>query len=122
MRHGLVCRRCYKNSAFRLLIAVYGMVAMQGVVAQFEDPTLPPDMANVIVEKEDESRAWKLSSILVSPQRNVAIINGHSVQVGDTLDGATVRSIKETVVTLDYRGKFIQLQLYPVAIKTVREK
>lgn len=117
-----MCRLCYKKNALRLLVAAYGIGTMHVMAAEFNDPTLPPDTASVYTEKNNETKVWKLSSILASPQRNVAIINGQSVQVGDALAGATVRNIKETVVTLDYRGKLIQLQLYPVAIKTVREK
>lgn len=89
--------------------------------AQFDDPTLPPSFSNVVSQDEEINTAWVLSSVLVSPKRKVAIINGKSVQVGDVLDGANIQSINATEVKLKHRGEVILLELHPVTVKKISE-
>ena len=104
------------------IVIVMSVFLTQPVAAQLDDPTLPPNVSNVAVSKGKDAVIWTLSSILVSPQRNIAIVNGHSVQVGDTVAGAKVQSINKTVVKLKHRGEVVRLELYPVTVKTVRER
>jgi len=104
-----------------IIVSVSGLLLSHSLQAQFDDPTLPPNVS-ITANNTSESIAWKLSSILISPQRNIAIINGQSVQVGDLLAGARVQSINETIVKLKHRGEIIQLELFPISVKTVREE
>jgi len=119
MRHGLVCKR---NHFLRLMVK-FGIVVLAlspfMLQAQFNDPTLPPSFSNAVSQDEEINTAWVLSSVLVSAQRKVAIINGQSVQVGDVVDGANIQSINATNVKLKHRGEIIILELYPVTVKTI---
>ena len=90
------------------------------VVAQLDDPTRPPDFATTLTP-DDATEAdvgWELSSILVSPQRSVAIINGTTVQVGETLAGAKVLEINLSGVVIRHRDEVISLKLLSTSVKT----
>jgi len=124
MRHGSVFSLQQYNPLLAVIItAACGLLLALPLQAQLNDPTLPPNVATIVANKAaEEDTGWKLSSILISSQRSIAIINGQSVKVGDTLAGARVQSINETIVKLRYRGEIIRLELYPVAVKTVHEE
>jgi len=116
--------RAQRQAVIRVLstIVTCGLFVTQSVNAQLDDPTLPPNIPSIVAGKVEQEAGWKLSSVLVSSQRNIAIINGQSVQVGDELAGARIQSINENIVKLKYRGEILRLELYPVTVKTVREK
>jgi len=115
---------CERKRLLRLIKTSVFILALSPFIlqAQFDDPTLPPSFSNVAIQDEEINTAWVLSSVLVSPQRKVAIINGKSVQVGDVLDGANIQSINATNVKLKHRGEIILLELHPVIIKTISEQ
>lgn len=77
-----------------------------------KDPTRPPFYLHhsgaTHVQAETE-----LQSVLVSPNRKVAIIQGRTVQVGDMVGDARVVAIAETQVTLREAGGERILRLYP---------
>lgn len=54
-----------------------------------------------------------LQSVLISPQRKVAVISGETVQVGDRVGEARVMRISEGEVVLARDGKPQSLKLYP---------
>ena len=54
--------------------------------------------------------SWKLTAVLLSEKRSVAVINGHSLQPGDDLEGYTLRSISADRVVLTGKGKELVLQ------------
>ena len=89
--------------------------------AQLDDPTRPANIANATSSATEVTSSWDLSSILISPQRRVAIINGKTVKSGEILAGAKVLTINEIGVKLKYRGKIILLKLFPDSVKTARD-
>ena len=98
------------------------LVTSQFAQAQLNDPTRPPNIIEGALSATDDAKAsWDLSSILLSPARSVAIINGTTVTTGDMLAGARVLSIDETGVKLKHRGDIILLKLFPGKIKTSRD-
>ena len=108
------------------LIAITRIVALllmisPSVHAQLDDPTRPANIANTTSSATEVTSSWDLSSILVSPQRRVAIINGKTMKLGETLVGAKVLMINETSVKLKYRGEIIVLKLFPDSVKTARD-
>ena len=104
-------------TGFGLLV----LLSSQPLQAQLDDPTLPPNVTNVVNDAKVTATTWDLSSILVSPHRSVAIINGKSVQTGELLAGARVLSISETAVKLRHRGEIILLELFPADVKKLHE-
>jgi type II secretory pathway component PulC len=57
------------------------------------------------------SRQWKLDGILYDPVAPAAIINNQIVKVGETIDGARVRTINKNNVILDNNGNSISINL-----------
>lgn len=53
--------------------------------------------------------AFELSGIIYSSENPMAIINSRPVKTGDMISKARVMSINRTSVTLEYRGKRVQL-------------
>jgi hypothetical protein len=62
---------------------------------------------------------FSVDTIVVSPQRRVAVINGRSVGVGDKVNGARVLDIEPNRVTLDVDGRKLTIELTISNIKTV---
>lgn len=65
---------------------------------------------------------WRVESIVVSPDRRIAVINGKSLAVGDRIQGARVIAIDAYAVTLEMDGKRRQLTLTDARIKTQAER
>jgi type II secretory pathway component PulC len=64
-----------------------------------------------------KTATWKLTAVLLSEQRSVAVINGQSLQPGDELEGYTLRSIHEDRVVLTGEGKKLVLQRSGTGLK-----
>ena len=52
-----------------------------------------------------------LSGIVYSPEESYCIINNKIVKVGDTVQGAKLLSVSHNLVTLDYQGKAVSLEV-----------
>ncbi len=79
------------------------------------DPTRPssPEVREQERTRTQQERepSWQLSSVIYSPQRRVAVINGEVKKVGDSVAGAKVTSIRPDSVVLIYRGQQITIGL-----------
>ncbi len=85
------------------LIALLG--PMSCLAAELVDPTKPAAYSKSVDESEgkEASRAdvtWMLNSILISPQRKVAVINGKQVSEGGMIDDYQVKKIDTYQVIL----------------------
>ena len=111
---------CFSSYVLVLFTVFYSIVSS----AQLQDPTRPPDYSTVSAQKEavDATTAWTLSSILISPERRVAIINGSAVQVGDSVGDVKVISIDSAEVLILQGNKQIALTLIPETFRTRIEK
>ncbi len=92
-----------------VLVLVFGQ-------ATADDPTRPPTAAEIRAWRgetgtETADSEWQLQSILTSPTRRLAIINGQRLQPGDQVDSAEVISIEPDRVVLTHRGREIILSL-----------
>lgn len=92
--------------------------ALAGNVHALTDPTRPTDPGNYFGNAENRSdRSWFLQSILSSPQRRIAVINGTRVREGDRIGSARVVRIRDSHVLLQSRGRTLTLHLFPELIK-----
>lgn len=57
----------------------------------------------------DGFASYKVVSILVSPSRKIAIVNGEQVQIGSVVDGASVVAIERDSVTLSVNNETRQI-------------
>ncbi|MDX1444482.1 MAG: general secretion pathway protein GspB [Gammaproteobacteria bacterium] len=98
-----------KNRLATLLVAVFlGMpaTAVQAADNDIRDPMQPTWLrggTQVNPERSPRQR-FSVDTIVVSPERRVAIINGRSVGVGEWVNGARVTKIDPDTVTLELDG------------------
>ena len=88
--------------------------------AQLTDPTQPPQevldaAAGRVVSQTPPPSGPTLQSVLISPHRKVAIIDGEMVRVGQTYKGAVLASVSETEAVLTRGGQRTVLRLFPAA-------
>lgn len=107
------------------LVTCYLLLATHALA--LDDPTEPPPNYQAKLQNSqpgsvgdasgDPRQRWLLTSTLTSPQRRVAVMNGHAVKPGDVLDGATVVEIELATVHLrDTQGDF-SVTMQPAAVK-----
>ena len=95
---------------FALLIPVARIDA-----ASLPDPTRPPQRFNAPADSSPAvADNWQLGSILIAPQRRVAVINGRALIVGDQVNGAKVVAIEPGLVRLRRGSRVIMLDLLRV--------
>jgi MSHA biogenesis protein MshK len=80
--------------------------------AELVDPTRPPASHSGAAEPAP-AEGWQLTSILVSPERRVAVIDGRRLRVGDRLGDAEVVEIRLTGVRLRNARGVLELPLQP---------
>jgi hypothetical protein len=93
--------------------------------ASLPDPTRPPQrFIAPVASGPVVADNWQLGSILIAPQRRVAVINGRPLSVGDQVSGAKVVAIEPGQVRLSRGGREIMLDLLPVhpTVSAVTEK
>jgi hypothetical protein len=74
----------------------------------FRDPTRPYTARQAAAATQP---VFKVNAIIVSAERRIAILNGKRVAVGDTVNGATVKSIGKAELILDVDGLEMKLGL-----------
>jgi len=106
-----------------LLLALGASSAGQAALAQtLADPMRPPQIsASEQAMVEAPQGASRLQSVLISPARRLAVIDGSVVALGGQVGGATVVAISETGVVLRKGDERETLSFPPgVQIRPVR--
>lgn len=98
-----------KRLAFILGLACAG--AAQG--APFADPTRPPVLAEPVQGSAATSEGPRLESILIAPDRRIAVISGQQVVVGAKVAGGEVMAITESEVVIRGADGLQSLKLVP---------
>ena len=96
---------------FKVLLILMASVLMQAVVA---DPTRPPAwLGNSQPTERSQPAAenYDLQQILLSDKRQLAIINGQVLAVGEKLSGAKVMKISADSVVIKIGSKRKKLRL-----------
>lgn len=104
-------------AAVFLALGTFGTAVAQGLI----DPTRPPQTTPDKGEPEQRPSGPQLQSVLISPGRRVAVISGSAIALGGRYGDATVASISEDAVVLQYRDRRQTLFLVPDVEKRVRE-
>jgi len=99
-----------------LVLALWS--GLSGDLYALNDPTQPTDPALFFGTGQDRSgKGWLLQSILSSPERRIAIINGSRVREGDRIGSARVVRINDSHVLLNTGSRTVTLHLLPQSIK-----
>jgi MSHA biogenesis protein MshK len=98
-----------------LLCALPGRLAAEALA----DPTRPPELPAAI-EDEDEGDAGgpSLTSIVVSPERRIAVIDGAAVRVGDRVSMGRIVAIEPSSVRLESELGELTLSIAGAAVKS----
>jgi MSHA biogenesis protein MshK len=104
-----------------ICIAVLLLLSGSPVAASenMRDPMRPPTGAAAVERASSEPR-WKVTGILISPERRLAMINDRLIAVGGKVDGARVRNINSNSVELDIDGRSVVLR--PVTASLRRDE
>jgi hypothetical protein len=92
---------------FRALLLIFASVGLPCAAAAenvYRDPMRPYEPPATAAERTEPAR-WQLSTVLVSPHRRVAVINGRICREGDQVDGALVVAIERESVRLRVGAK-----------------
>jgi MSHA biogenesis protein MshK len=82
------------------------------------DPTRPPSAASAAGAPDAAQASHaRLQSVLISPDRKLAMIDGRTVALGGRVGDATVVQITETQVTLRRGDELTTLRLYPGVVR-----
>ena len=93
-------------------------LGLSGNLYALSDPTQPVDPALYFgTGQVHDSGGWSLQSILSSPERRIAIINGARVREGDRIGSARVMRIHDSHVLLNTGNRTVTLRLLPQSIK-----
>lgn len=95
-----------------------------GAASELPDPTRPPAIpAAGPGDADAQATIAELQSVLISPQRRIAIVNGRAVQVGDRVGEAKVVKISENEVVLRNGQDTRVLKIFPhIEKRMVRER
>ena len=95
-----------------ILAAVFcGGIAAPAFAQQLQDPTRPPASMGQAADAVAEGPV--LQSVLIGPDRKVAIISGQALRLGERFNGARLVSITDTQVVLRNGGEVQTLKLFP---------
>ena len=120
-RGGVLCAllRGVRNLSMVVIFAALLMAVLPWVNAAGVDPTTPMVFGSKKpVRVTPRAPVYRLSSLLLSDQRKLAVINGRLVAEGERVSGALVRSISSAGVQLQSHKKTIFLRLPQAVIKS----
>jgi MSHA biogenesis protein MshK len=97
------------------LSLLFAASTSQAALAQaLSDPTRPPSAAS---PQESEAAPSRLQSVLISPTRKIAVIDGRTVRLGERVGDATLVAIAPSEVTLQRGAKYETLRMHPAVEK-----
>ena len=93
------------------------LVASSVNAAPFADPFRPPRNIEPTTASATPAGAPRLESVLIAPDRRIAVINGEQYTEGATFGDGRILRISESEVVLRRPGRDEVLKLYPQDIK-----
>ena len=103
MKHGVV------------FIALLGATSVQA--APFADPFRPPRQLEPARPEPAVNAASRLESLLIAPDRRVAVIDGQQYREGERFGDGRVLRISETEVVIRHADRDVRLTLFPDSAK-----
>ncbi len=102
----------HRWQAASLAMLLFALLPVQARQA-LPDPTKPAIGVIQPLGGADNPGGPHLQSILISPKRKLAVINGQTLHVGDTFGNAVVVKISAQEVVLKSGGELQVLKLFP---------
>ena len=98
------------------------LVAFAANAAPFADPTRPPTITEPVPGATASAQGPRLESVLIAPDRRIAVINGQQVVVGTRIAGGQVLRITESEVIIRGAESEQTLKLVPDTARTPAKK
>jgi len=98
-------------------IGILLLAAAAARAAPFTDPMRPPSAAGIEAPGPTAVDGPRLESVLIAPDRRVAVINGQQVSVGGKVGSGEVVRITESEVVIRGVGGDATLKLVPEYMK-----
>lgn len=105
-------------------VLLYSLWVGMAGAAEFSDPMRPLNYRTTTVDtntdttnEKKKTDSWKLTAVLMSDKRSVAVVNGHSLQLGDVLEGYTLKGIYKDRVVLNGKGRKLVLERSGTGLK-----
>lgn len=105
------------HCAILLVAAIVATGASVSHAQALRDPTRPPGQGARGVAKGEQQSGWNLQSVLISPERRYAIINGEVVPVGGSVGGAELVAVAPERVTLRTHEGLRVVPLFPDVVR-----
>ena len=102
-------KACCWSSLAVLLVLIFSSVAVA-----VNDPMRPPMTST---SAKQDAPGWVLNSVLISEDRNIAVINQRPVYEGGKINGAKVLKIYSDRVRLSTADKTFYIKLLPLSVK-----
>ena len=105
-----------------MFILVTVGIALPVAAGSLVDPMRPvnyqrADVSSDVVKKISVTEDWKLSGVLISASRKVAVINGLSLQLGDNIDGYRITKITTATAVLKNKEQTLVLHRSGTGLK-----
>ena len=102
----------------RLIVCAASILCLGAAAAQpLADPTRPPGAGSREPRAAASAPRTRLQSVLIAPERSIAIIDGRQVGIGDRVGEATLVSIAPTEVVLRRGAEHETLKLFPSGVE-----
>ena len=103
---------------------VFALFAFSGLAAAapFADPTRPPNAPDDAPASDGAPAGPRLESVLIAPDRRIAVISGKQVPLGGKFGEGRVVRINETEVAIREGGVTRVLRLFPESAKRVQAR
>jgi MSHA biogenesis protein MshK len=101
------------SSALCILLSAFTLPSAYCNAAELPDPTRPPAGISAAQEQAATPKASGLQSVLISPARRAAIINGQTVVLGGKLGDSRLVEVSEAGVVLQGPSGRRELALFP---------
>jgi MSHA biogenesis protein MshK len=107
-----------KQRQTKKLVFILILMGTNATAAPFADPTRPPSFT--APSEAAPSGRPRLESVLIGPDRRIAVIDGQRVQLGERFRGGQVVSISESEVVIRSGQASETLRLFPQVEKQNR--
>lgn len=106
-------RRIAKGFRLGILVVMCSFMAGTAFAQEVQDPTRPPMQLQDSGQAEGISTGPVLQSVLISPTRKLAMIDGVAVRLNQKIGQMTLVKITETEVVLRQGRNYQTLKLHP---------
>lgn len=104
-----------------IIVSLFALLSGNCLAENLPDPTRPPiDAKGELLPTSDFRSGPVLQTILISPKRRAAIINGQMVALGEKYGEAKVIEINESYIVLKKGEGTETLRLFPNVTKRIR--